>query len=177
MCKNLIFNISMSMIIGSDLREIGLRFINDRHHDNSERHSLHNSCNGFRTRLWWRWCECVSSFISNSLEIFIASAEHFLSMTFYLLTNPFFSVGCWMQALPWTILQSPLCPKNHDNKSNRTIVSLVIQVALCKFIQYIKSFKWNLIFKKSAHLCKAQVSFLKTKDLSKQTLGSREGRF
>jgi len=30
------------MIIGSDLREIGLRFINDRHHDNSERHSLHN---------------------------------------------------------------------------------------------------------------------------------------
>jgi hypothetical protein len=42
MYKNLIFNISMSMIIGSDLREIGLRFINDHHHDNSERHSLHN---------------------------------------------------------------------------------------------------------------------------------------
>jgi hypothetical protein len=32
----------MSMIIGSDLCEIGLRFINDRHHDNSEHHSLHN---------------------------------------------------------------------------------------------------------------------------------------
>jgi len=32
----------MSTIIGSDLCEIGLRFINDCHHDNSERHSLHN---------------------------------------------------------------------------------------------------------------------------------------
>jgi hypothetical protein len=42
MCKNLTFNISMSMIIGSDLGEIGLTSINDRYHDNSERHSLHN---------------------------------------------------------------------------------------------------------------------------------------
>ncbi len=32
----------MSMIIGSDLGEIGLTSINDRYHDNSERHSLHN---------------------------------------------------------------------------------------------------------------------------------------
>jgi len=48
-----------------------------------------------------------------------------------------------------------------------------IQVALLQIHSILKSFKWNLILKKSAHLFKAQVSVLKTKDLSKKNLGSR----
>ncbi len=42
MYKNLIFNISMSMIIGIDLGIIGVGFISAVHHDNYKRHSFHN---------------------------------------------------------------------------------------------------------------------------------------
>jgi hypothetical protein len=42
MCKNLIFNISMSMIIGIDLVIRGVGSISAVHHDNYKRHSFHN---------------------------------------------------------------------------------------------------------------------------------------
>jgi hypothetical protein len=42
MCKNLIFNISMSMIIGIDLGIIGVGSISDGPHDNYKHHSFHN---------------------------------------------------------------------------------------------------------------------------------------
>jgi hypothetical protein len=42
MCKNLIFNISMSMIIGVNLGIIDVGSISAVHHDNYKHHSFHN---------------------------------------------------------------------------------------------------------------------------------------
>jgi hypothetical protein len=61
-----------------------------------------------KTLVAW-WCVCVGPLLwLNCLEIFIASAENFLSMILYLLTNTLYFCGGWMQALPWTILYSIL---------------------------------------------------------------------
>jgi hypothetical protein len=59
MCKNLIFNISMSMIIGIDLGIIDIRSISAVHHDNYKCRSFHNYEMVLELDFGGWWCECV----------------------------------------------------------------------------------------------------------------------
>jgi hypothetical protein len=89
------------MIIGIDLGEVGVEgplmivtmtILNVIHFMIMK--TFHNKT------LVMRWCVCKASFVTNCLEIFIASAEHFLSMILYLLTNPFIFVAAGCRLYP-----------------------------------------------------------------------------